>query len=145
MSKSDDAAKVSLASIPPPKQGTAQMILDAFAAAGFGQPQQAAALANAIAESNLDPNAHAAGEVSFGLFMLNRRGSLSTGHTPDELKDPKVNIGLVVAEAKKHPAFTTAKSSDDAVEAFVQMIMRPANMAAETAKRQAIARKLLGA
>jgi len=76
--------------------------------------------------------------------MLNRKG-LGMGHTPDELKDPKVNIAVVVAEAKKHAEFTTAKSSDDAVATFVQMIVRPADTAATIAKRQAIARELLGA
>jgi len=65
---------LSLSSIQIDRQPIAQKILDAFAAAGFGQFQQAAALANAIAESALDPNAQASSEAAFGLFQMSRRG-----------------------------------------------------------------------
>ena len=44
---------VSLGSIQPSRREIAQKVLDTFAAAGFGQFQQVAALANAIAESGL--------------------------------------------------------------------------------------------
>jgi hypothetical protein len=137
---------VSLASIPPQRRDLAQKILDAFQAAGFGQFQQVAALANAIAESNLDTNVHLAGdEDSWGLFLLNRTGGLGTGHTPEELKNPDVNIGIVVEASRKYPAFSAATSLDDAVEIFVRMIMKPANAASETIRRQAIARRLFRA
>jgi hypothetical protein len=52
------AAQINLSSIPTQDRAIAQKILDAFAAAGFGVIQQVAALANAIRESNLKPNAH---------------------------------------------------------------------------------------
>jgi hypothetical protein len=133
----------SMASISPERRPIAQKILDAFAAAGFGQFQQVAALANAIAESNLDPGVHlAGGEDSWGLFLLNARGGLGTGHTPAELKDPDVNIGIVVVEAKRHPAFAAATSLDQAVEIFVQQIERPADPGSEIIRRQQIARQL---
>lgn len=51
----------------------AQLIVKRFEEAGYGVVQQVAALANAIAESGLDPKIKAAGdEDSWGLFQINR-------------------------------------------------------------------------
>jgi hypothetical protein len=133
---------LSLASIVPERRPIAQKILDAFAAAGFGQFQQVAALANAIAESGLDPNTSVAAENSWGLFLLTVRG-LGAGYTPEQLKDPDINIGLVAKEARKFPQFGAATSLDDAVDAFVRFIERPANPTSEVIRRQQIARRLL--
>jgi hypothetical protein len=133
---------LSLTSIAPERRPIAQKILDAFAAAGFGQFQQVAALANAIAESGLDPNIRLTSEDSWGLFLLNTR-TFGAGHTPDELKDPDINIGIIIQEAKKVPRFAAATSLDDAVDIFVRFIERPANVTGEVIRRQQIARQLL--
>jgi hypothetical protein len=134
---------LSLTSISPEKRPVAQKILDAFAAAGFGQFQQVAALANAIAESGLNPNAGIAGvEDSWGLFMLTARG-LGVGRTPDELKNPDINIDIIVKAATKVPQFAAATALDDAVDIFVRFIERPANVTSEVIRRQQIARQLL--
>jgi hypothetical protein len=133
---------LSLASIPVGKREIAQKILDMFAAAGFGQFQQVAALANAIAISNLDPQAHAGiGEDSWGVFLLNRNGGFGAGHTAEELQNPDTNIGIVVEQAKKQPAFQAAASLDEAVDIFVRRIERPANPSGEVIRRQQIARQ----
>ncbi len=134
---------LSLASIPAGKREIAQKILDRFAAAGFGQFQQVAALANAIADSNLDPLAHiSAPDDSWGLFQLNRNGGLGVGFTPEQLQDPETNVAIVVKEAQRHPTFRAATSLDDAVDAFVRSIDRPPNPSGEVIKRQQIARQL---
>jgi hypothetical protein len=134
---------LSLDSVPPEKQPMAQKILDAFAQAKLGQFQQVAALANAIAESALNPNARIDAENSWGLFMLNRNGGFGMGYTPGQLQDPDTNIGIVVREALKNQRFAAANSLDAAVEIFVREILRPANLTSETIRRQQIARQLL--
>ena len=133
---------ISLLSIPPEKRPIAQKIIDAFAAAGFGQFQQVAAVANALAESNLDPKVRVAPGGEIGLFLLRPNAGLGAGHTADELMNPDVNIGLVVEAAKKIPAFAAATSLDEAVAIFVRNIQRPANLEAENVRRQQIARQL---
>jgi len=138
---------ISLASIAVEKRVTAQQILDAFASAGFGQFQQVAALANAIAESNLNPNAIArdGGGQSIGLFQLNPTIGFGRGRMLEELMSPDVNIGIVVTEAKKYPAFTNATSLDEAVSVFVRYIMRPSNVESQVINRQRIARQIFQA
>ena len=118
----------------------AKEILDDFGLAGFTFHQQVAALANAIAESRLDPNAHAArGEDSFGLFQLNRRGALGTGHAPSELVNPESNIAIVIKAAQQSKGFIRAVSLDDAVSAFVRDVERPSDIPGEISKRVKIA------
>ena len=135
---------VSLGSIQPSRREIAQKVLDTFAAAGFGQFQQVAALANAIAESGLDPGAHTpAPEDAVGLFLLNRDIGLGKGHTTQELEDPSTNIEIVMQEAKKLTEFSTATSLDDAVDIFTRRIERPRNMGDEIIKRRRIARQIL--
>jgi len=128
------AGPIKLTGIPGDRRGYAQKILDAFSI--FGQAQQAAALANAWAESGLNPKAHAAiGEDSWGLFQLNRNGGLGTGHNPADLIDPDTNIAIVLTEAKKYAEFTKAPTLDRAVSAFVRDVERPHDIAGEIAKR----------
>jgi len=74
------AANFNASMIPKAREQFARMIMKAFAEAGFGEPQQLAALANAIAESNLDPNARSTPpEQAVGLFQLDRAGGLGAG------------------------------------------------------------------
>ena len=135
---------LTLSSIPPQRREMAQKILDAFAAAGFGQFQQVAALASAMVNSNLNTNARALTPVedSVGLFQFNRNGGLGSGRSVEELQNPDINIGIAVNEAKKQPVFSAATSLDEAVDAFTRRIDRPPNPASEVIRRQQIARQL---
>jgi hypothetical protein len=130
--------------IPKGREAMAQKIVAAFALKGLGKFQQAAGLANAIAESKLDPDAHASkGEDSFGLFQLNRNGGLGKGHDPSELTDPEANIRIVLAEAMRHREFTQAASLDQAVSAFVSKVEIPRDIPKQIALRLGIARQLI--
>jgi hypothetical protein len=122
----------------------AHQILDDFNTAGFGSNQQIAALANAIGESHLVPDAHAGrGEDSWGLFQLNRRAGLGVGHTPDELVNPETNIQIIIQAAQKVKSFVRAASMEDAVTAFVQFVERPSDIKGQVTARIAIARGFL--
>jgi hypothetical protein len=135
---------INLNAVPAGRQGMATLIVNAFAAANYGKAQQIAAVANAIAESNLNPNARltTATEDSVGLFQLNMKGGVGAGHSADELKDPAKNIDLIIREANKAADFKAAATLQAAVAAFVTKIERPANQAGEIIKRFTIAQKL---
>lgn len=134
---------IKLGSLSPDRKAIAELIVNAFATAGYGKIQQIAALANAIAESNLNPDAHnAKGEDSVGLFQLNRNGGVGTGHTVESLKDPAKNTALIIAECNKVAAFKAATSLQEAVAIFVRKVERPANADGEVIRRFAIAQKL---
>jgi uncharacterized protein (TIGR02594 family) len=130
-------------SIKPEHRGNATKIVNAFGAAGYKRHHQIAALANAIAESHLDHNAHAMPEDSVGLFQLRRRLGVGGNHSVAALKDPDFNIKLIIAEAKKVAAFANAMTLADAVSVFVRRIERPANAEAAIQKRVKIANKLI--
>jgi hypothetical protein len=132
-----------LSSIVRVQRPMAQRIINAFAAAGFGPIQQAAALANAKAESGLDPGIKSEGnERSFGLFQLNMDGGLGKGHSKEELIDPDTNISIIISESKKFPQFSNAVSLHDAVNIFVRKVERPAHPEEEVAKRLKIAHSI---
>jgi hypothetical protein len=135
------STNISLESIAPERRGIAEKIITAFANAGFGRYQQAAALANAIAESNLNP-AIKSQDGGVGLFDLSQKG-IGAGHTLEELMDPDTNISLVVAQAKKSSPFVNASTLGTAVETFVRFIIRPMDMNAQIAKRSEIAVRLV--
>lgn len=129
--------------IPSGTQAIAQLIIRSFAEAGFGSPQQIAALANAIAESSLNPAAQSPPpEKSFGLFQCNTVGGEGVGHDPEDLKKADYNIAVIIKAAKRS-SLGVAASLDDAVRIFVEQIERPADMAGEIAKRQKIAKSLI--
>jgi hypothetical protein len=122
----------------------------ALIVSGFSQLSiihQAAALANAIAESGLNPTARntTGGEDSVGLFQLNRNGGEGTGHAVEELEDPIKNIDIVFSKVKNIGDFTTAQTLDDAVAAFVRKFERPNDPNTAITQRQAIGHRLLRA
>ena len=121
----------------------AKLIVDAFEKAGYGKAQQVAALANAIAESDLNAKAvnNTPPENSVGLFQLNINGGVGSGHGVEELKVPEKNVDLIIRKANSIPEFKTVVDLHDAVAVFVQKIEQPANQAGEIIKRFAIARK----
>ncbi len=122
----------------------ARSIVTRFRNAGFDLNQQVAALANAVAESALNPSAHVArGADGFGLFQLNRLGGLGAGHSPEDLMNPSKNITITIKAAENAKAFRRAATLEDAVSAFVRCIERPADIIGETQRRIAIARSFL--
>jgi hypothetical protein len=115
-----------------------------FAAAGYGTLQQATAIANAKAESSLDPSAVSPPpEHSVGLFQLNMKNGLGVGHTEAELQDPASNIRITIAACQKLPSFASAPDVTTANKIFVSEIENPADLATQTAKRLAIAQSLI--
>jgi uncharacterized protein (TIGR02594 family) len=134
-----------LESIPPLRRAMARQIIDAFAAAGFNKVQQAAALANAIAESDLEARQRTttSREDSIGLFQLNMRGGRGEGHSAEELMDPEANIAIVIKDVKAIRAFCDATSLRAAVDAFVRFFEIPADIPGQTAKRLDIAERLM--
>lgn len=118
----------------------ANLIYDRFREAGFDDNQARAAVANAVAESALNPNAHnEKGEDSVGLFQMNRKGGLGEGYSVEQLKDPETNIALAIDAAKKSKNFVNASSVEEATEAFVRDVERPKDKAGAIAKRTQIA------
>jgi hypothetical protein len=133
-----------LSAIANTRKPVAQMILNAFAGAGFGKVQQVAALANAIRESKLNPKAIShPPEHSVGLFQLNMQRGLGRGHTEPELQDAATNISLIINEARKFPTFASASTLLDAVSVFVRKVERPANTVGEINTRLKIAESLV--
>jgi len=136
--------------IPASRRAIASLIAESFAAAGFGAIQQIAAIANAIAESGLNPAAeNLNGERSFGLFQLNQNGGVGTGFPEAGVKDPKRNIAIMLGEiAMPHQTehrkrFMTTTSLLEAVEIFVHHFEKPADKTGETTKRFKIAQTLV--
>jgi hypothetical protein len=137
---------VDFSSIPVgPRLTNATTIVNAFKAAGYATVHQIAAVANAIAESDLNASALSVTphEHSVGLFQLNMNGGLGTGHTEDQLKDPATNTNIIIAKANTINEFKAAANLHDAVAVFVRKIEQPANQAGEIIKRFSIAQKFV--
>ncbi|WP_419910789.1 phage tail tip lysozyme [Hoeflea sp.] len=105
----------------------ANKITSRFAAAGYGRPQQVAAVSVAIRESTLNPKAHNRGCNCFGLFQMNRSNGLGRGHSVTNLTNADYNIELILKEAERFPSFKSARTVDEAVSSFVRNVTRPAN------------------
>jgi hypothetical protein len=132
------------------RQPIADMIAGKFAEQGYGAIAQIAAVANAIHESRLNPNAeNLNGERSFGLFQLNQKGGVGTGFPEAELKDPERNIEIMLAEIAKpylktaRTQFRTTTSLFEAVDIFVRRFERPADQTNEVNKRFKTAQSLI--
>ncbi|MDB5578951.1 MAG: hypothetical protein JWR80_4127 [Bradyrhizobium sp.] len=141
------AGDIKFDSITAAKRPIALQIINGFKDANYNTFQQAAALANAIAESGLNPksrNFNPPKEDSVGLFQLNRLGGgVGSGISLEDLKDPAKNIALIIKEANSVPAFKASDSLSNAVSVFVHKIEKPGDKEGETTKRIAIALKLL--
>jgi uncharacterized protein (TIGR02594 family) len=133
------------AGVPKKFQQYGDMIVDRFQRAGFTKdPQIIAALANAIGESGLDPTIKAAGaEESYGLFQCNLTAGLGIGYTIEQLKDPDINISIIIKEARKFSKFTSASTIEAAIDAFVHFIERPQDATGAIKKRVGIAKQLM--
>jgi hypothetical protein len=145
-SESSYLEKTGKSPTPVTQQDVADMIRRKFKGAGFSDVQAEAAVANAYAESRLNPMArnNNGKEDSIGLFQMNRKGGLGSGYSVEQLQDPEFNIDLAIAAAKKSKNFTNASNIQDAVAAFVKDVERPANQPAEIAKRTDIAMNVTG-
>ncbi|MBW8639724.1 hypothetical protein K1W69_21195 [Hoeflea sp. WL0058] len=105
----------------------ANKIARGFAKAGYGRQHQIAAVSVAIRESTLNPKAVNRGCGCYGLFQLNKRGGLGRGQSVGTLTSADSNIALIIGEANRFPQFRKAKTVDQAVNAFVRYVTRPAN------------------
>jgi hypothetical protein len=124
----------------------AKLIRKRFIEAGFTAEQAEAAVINAFDESRLNPKERSPitnKEDSVGLFQMNRKGGLGSGYSVEQLQDPNFNIDLAIQAAKKSKSFSKAKTMEEAIEAFVRDIERPANIEKQVADRVAMANRPL--
>jgi len=135
---------VRLMGIPRGREDVAMMIYNKFREAGFSDIQARAAIANAIRESSLNPAAKHKDSPWYGLFQINTKGGLGTGHNPSDLLTAEYNIDLIIKEAKRSKAFKASTNIQDAVAAFVSDVERPANKQDEIRRRTQIALGLSG-
>lgn len=119
------------------------MILKKFMSAGFTKEQSIAFLANAQRESGFNPKASNVTdkEASYGLFQMNTKGGLGTGHKPEDLMDPEYNINLMI-KAAMAAGISKTRTTEEAVADIVTKIERPANQKDEIATRIDIANQL---
>lgn len=109
-----------------------------------------ACVANAQAESSLDPRAIGDSGHAFGLYQFNDAGSTSlgttlrkAGWTTRDLQDPHAGTVAILWEACKSSRFRSACASGsiaDAVRYFTLDAERPTNSAAKAEERVGIAR-----
>ncbi|MDA9526516.1 hypothetical protein XI06_40760 [Bradyrhizobium sp. CCBAU 11434] len=121
----------------PDQRKNADIIMNAFAAAGFDRIHQITAVANAWKESTLKADARTNNSIedSVGLFQLNMRKGLGVGHQLPDLLDAKKNTDIIIGVCKKVPSFVKATNLEQAVTAFVRFVEIPANQTAEIADR----------
>lgn len=123
----------------------AEEVCERLAAGGLGRLQLAAALANAMGESSLNPDEHNTNnEDSVGLFQLNRKGGAGAGRTVEDLKRIEVQCDIVLNAVRRLPDFMEAASLEQAVDVFVRKFERPANPTGAVEKRIVFARKFAG-
>jgi hypothetical protein len=84
------------------QMANAAIIEEEFRRAGLSANWAAAAIVNAIHESNLREDAsNQSGEDSVGLFQLNAAGGLGRGMTFAQRADPRINTRTVIREIKR--------------------------------------------
>ncbi len=136
----------------PQKREMADLIQREFAAAGFSPGVGMAAVANAYAESGLNPlagtvpTAENRYEDSVGLFQLNIKG-VGHGMTREERQDPLLNTRKMVDYAKRESRFMAVANDPDATlhdltRAFTVYLERPANAEAKGEQRAALAARM---
>lgn len=129
------------------KREMADLIQREFAAAGFSPGVGMAAVANAYAESGLNPLAASPPpEDSVGLFQLNIVG-VGRGMTREERQDPVLNTRKMVDYAKRESRFMGVANDPDATlhdltRAFTVYLERPANAEAKGEARAALAERM---
>jgi hypothetical protein len=109
-------------------------------------------IANAWAESKLDPLATGDGGLSVGLFQLHTgrglgRVALDAGYTWQQLQDPRVNTALILWEMDRFPAVRQQLDTGTlagAVDRFTVLVERPKHAHLRSVERQQFAASLAG-
>lgn len=134
------------------QQQMANLIYNRFREAGFNHEQATAAVANALAESSLNPNERNQStnpknnkkEDSVGLFQMNRMGGLGVNektkepYSVEQLKNPEFNIQLAIDAAKKSKSFMAATTVEDASTALTKDVIRPYDPEGTQARKRAL-------
>lgn len=112
---------------------------------GFSEPVIRAAIANAIGESNLNPDAVGDNGASVGLFQLNDHGA-GEGMSTDVRQSATVNTWVIASVAAANPPAVGWGSTDvrALIEWWVRSVERPADPIGATARRIALAQQYLG-
>jgi hypothetical protein len=114
------------------KRRNAETILAEFQAARWPAGLALAAIANAVAESNLNEFATGDGGHSIGLFQINDlRGQLTFDF---DRRDPEANT--------RQQAYQRGASVPEMAALFAAIVERPADIPGEMAKREALTRNL---
>jgi hypothetical protein len=98
-------------------------------------------IANAYAESTLDPQAVSPGHTSYGIFQLHING-MGYGWEYDEMKDSRRSTFAIIDEAKKMGIYKKKRSSKSATTFLCVKVLRPANSAEQAIKRVKILENL---
>lgn len=98
-------------------------------------------IANAYAESTLDPDAVSPGRTSYGVFQLHVDG-MGSGWEYDEMKDPRLSTIAIIDEAKKMGIYKKKRSSKSATTFLCIKVLRPANSSEQAIKRVRILENL---
>lgn len=105
----------------------------------------AAAIVNAVAESNLNPNAIGDGGKSVGAFQLHKNG-LGKKLSIDDRKNIYTNANIVgIQILKNNKLFALNESGADISElsaVFAEEIMKPADIETKKQERREIANKI---
>ena len=105
----------------------------------------AAAIVNAVAESNLNPNAVGDGGKSVGAFQLHKNG-LGKKLSIDDRKNIYTNANIVgIQILKNNKLFALNESGADISElsaVFAEEIMKPADIETKKQERREIANKI---
>lgn len=120
----------------------ADLIVEEFLKAGFGEMVAAAAVANAYRESSLNPRKESDTGRYVGLFQL----SPDVISSVDARKDPVKNTRGIIAEALKSKRFMEIAATETHIPtlaaAFCRYVERPKDKDGESQARYAIAEAL---
>lgn len=108
-----------------------RIIFEEFRAAGFHRGVAVAAVANAWAESGLNPNAVGDSGKSVGLFQLHEAG-VGSGMSVEARRDPRTNARTMANWGLREPRFMSVAQDPDATlrditYAFTVYLERPVN------------------
>jgi hypothetical protein len=112
-----------------PSSDMIKLIYSKFKEAGFNDAQTKGAIANAIAESNLNPNAKniTDKEESYGLFQINRKAhpEFSAGDLVDPVKNIDAMIKIMKKDSNSYNAFKGLNDEKSATEYFMKKFEKP--------------------
>lgn len=139
----------------PQRLENARLIAREFAAAGFSERMQLAAVSNAFAESALVELAIGDGGKSVGLFQLHEAGG-GAGMSVEQRKNPTLNTRRIIEETRAAWNATTGgveslatadsrgASAAELAGLFGYHVERPADRVGAISKRAELSRQLFG-